>query len=153
MSRKIKKILKWGLLVLVGVFILIQLVPRGLQQNNPAVIAEPDWDSARTRELAQRACFDCHSNETVWPWYSRVAPLSWLIVYDTLEGRRALNFSEWGTPGAGEEAEEGEGFEESGEAIQEGEMPPPLYLLMHPDADLTEAEQRGLIQGLMNSLK
>lgn len=161
MSSKGKKILKWSLGTLVGGLILIQLIPTWLLQKNPAVIAEPTWDSPQTRELAQRACFDCHSNETVWPWYSRIAPVSWLVTFDTIRGRRHLNFSEWGVAGSGE-GEEGEGFEggeggeggeETGELIRSGEMPPGMYIMMHPNAKLTEEEKQLLIQGLEASLK
>ena len=73
-----------GFVVLVVVlFGLIQLVP--VQRTNPPVVAEPPWDSPETRALAVRACFDCHSNETVWPWYAYVAPVSWLVAHDTDE--------------------------------------------------------------------
>jgi hypothetical protein len=64
------------LLILVGGFLLIQLVPYGRAHANPPVVKEPAWDSPTTRALAKRACFDCHSNETVWPWYTNVAPVS-----------------------------------------------------------------------------
>jgi len=68
-------------MVLAGgiVFIAMQLVPYGHAHTNPPVTGEPKWDSPQTRELAKRACFDCHSNETDWPWYSNIAPVSWLI--------------------------------------------------------------------------
>ena len=130
-----------GLLVL---FLLIQLIPYGRNHTNPPVVSEPKWDSPATRALAQRACFDCHSNETVWPWYSNVAPVSWLVYADVAGGRRRLNFSDWNR-----------GFQPSiGEIsgiIQEGEMPPFQYLLMHPNAKLTAAEKQSLIDGLRNS--
>jgi hypothetical protein len=68
---------------------LIQAVPYGRAHSNPPVVSEPAWDSPRARELAVRACFDCHSNETVWPWYSNIAPVSWLIQSDVAgAGRR-----------------------------------------------------------------
>ncbi len=87
-----------GCLVLAAAgFGLLQLVPYGRNHTNPPVAAEPAWASAQTRALAVRACFDCHSNETTWPWYSNVAPVSWLIQRDVDEGRRRLNFSEWNT--------------------------------------------------------
>jgi mono/diheme cytochrome c family protein len=76
--------------VVLGTLGAIQLVPYGRDHINPQVTQESRWDSARTRALAARACFDCHSNETVWPWYSNVAPVSWLIQRDVDEGRRAL---------------------------------------------------------------
>jgi len=101
-------------------FLAIQLVP--VERTNPPVIAEPNWDTPETRVLAQRACFDCHSNETVWPWYSYVAPVSWLVARDTNEGREVLNFSEWGSGGEGREPWE------MLEAVESGYMPPQIYL-------------------------
>jgi hypothetical protein len=79
-------------LVVLGV--LIQFVPYGHDHTNPPVMQEPQWDTMQTRPLAKRACFDCHSNETVWPWYSNIAPASWLIYRDVAEGREHFNFSE-----------------------------------------------------------
>lgn len=150
MSKRTVKLI--GLIIAIPVvgFILIQLIPVWALQTNPAVVAEPKWDSPETRALAKRACFDCHSNETVWPWYSRVAPISWLVTFDTVRGRRELNFSEWGVVRG--EGEGGEGGEEVGEVIERGEMPPSNYLTLHPDAKLTEAEKQQLIQGLQASL-
>ncbi len=141
-----KKTVLWVLIGIVVVGVLIQLVPLSGRGNNPPVVSEPPWDSPATRALAKRACFDCHSNETVWPWYSYVAPVSWLVYNDTMQGRRRLNFSEWTTGsqrGAGEVVGK----------IQEGEMPPFIYLPMHPSAQLTAAEKQQLITGLTNSLK
>jgi hypothetical protein len=139
----LKKILLIGIAVVVGGFLLIQLVPYGRNHTNPPVINEPNWDTPETRVLAERACFDCHSNETIWPWYSNIAPISWLVYHDTMEGREYLNFSEWGK---GFEGEEGE---EMVEEIKEGEMPMPIYLLMHPEARLTPAEKNTLVTGLL----
>jgi mono/diheme cytochrome c family protein len=102
--------------------------------------AEPAWDSPQTRELAQRACFDCHSNETKWPWYSNVAPISWLVQHDVDEGRHEMNFSEWDKPQ--HEAHE------AAEVIEEGEMPMAIYLPLHPEAKLTPEETQQLIKGL-----
>jgi hypothetical protein len=103
------------------------------------VVAEPSWDSAQTRELNIRACYDCHSNETVWPWYSNVAPVSWLVQRDVDEGREELNYSQWNG------AQEGE---ESAATVREGSMPPRSYLLTHHDARLTDAELAALENGL-----
>jgi len=138
---KIIKIL--GLLVLIGLvlFALIQLVPYGRNHSNPPVIQEPAWDSPETRTLAQRACFDCHSNETVWLWYSNIAPISWLVQRDVDEGRERLNFSEWGR---GENEPD-----EIYEVVKEGEMPPRIYLLTHPKARFTSAEREALIAGIL----
>ena len=75
-------------LVLAGL-LLIQLVP--VQRTNPPVVREPNWDSVQTRDLMARACLDCHSNETNWPWYAYVAPVSWLVAHDVQEGRATVN--------------------------------------------------------------
>ena len=142
MKDLVKRIFIVGLLVVVGGFLLIQIVPYGRDHNNPPVSSEPDWDSQQTRELAQRACYDCHSNETVWPWYSNVAPISWLVQHDTEEGRQHLNFSSWDSGGKGREP--GEAIE----TIREGQMPPPVYLIANPEARLTTAEKEALAAGL-----
>ncbi len=147
----------WAKIVvgIVAAFIVIQLIPVWLLQNNPPVVQEPQWDSPQTRALAQRACFDCHSNETQWPIYDRIAPVSWYAVLDTVRGRRHLNFSEWNANGGGFEGE-GEGGRGSGRqiarVIEDGSMPPWQYTLLHPQANLTPAEKQQLIQGLQNTL-
>ncbi len=141
-----KKTLLWILVAVLVVGLLIQLIPLSGRGNNPPVVTEPPWDSPQTRALAVRACFDCHSNETVWPWYSYVAPVSWLVYSDTMRGRERLNFSEWSTTQL-RRADEVAGV------LQEGEMPPAIYLPMHPLAVLTSAEKQQLITGLTNSLK
>src|SRR5918999_81790 len=89
--RKISGVVLGGL-VIGG---LIQLVVYGRTDDDPPVTAEPRWQGSGTRRLAVRACFDCHSNETQWPWYSNLAPASWLLQRDVKSGREELNFSEW----------------------------------------------------------
>ena len=86
---------RYGLPAILGLGLLIQLVPYGRDRENPQVIQEPSWDHAQTRELFFRACKDCHSNQTEWPWYSSVAPASWLVQRDVDEGRSHFNVSEW----------------------------------------------------------
>ena len=138
---KIWKII--GIIVLVGLIIfgLIQLIPYGHNHTNPSVIQEPAWDSPETRALAKRACFDCHSNETTWPWYSNIAPVSWLLQRDVTEGRSRLNFSTWGQ---GEQE-----VDLIPVLVNEGEMPPSTYLPLHPNARLTPAEKEALVKGLV----
>ncbi|HSL69393.1 MAG TPA: heme-binding domain-containing protein [Longimicrobiales bacterium] len=131
-------------LVLVLAFVAIQFVPYGRDHVNPPVGAEPTWDSPGTRALAEQACFDCHSNETEWPAYSRVAPVSWLIQRDVSEGRAVLNFSEWQRPQ--EEATE------AAEKVLEGEMPLGIYRLMHAHARLSAANRERLARGLERTL-
>jgi len=122
------------------------------QANNPLVVQEPPWDSPQTRELAVKACFDCHSNETRWPWFTKLPFGSWLAVTDTIRARKHLNFSEWGVP-ANEADHEGEDHgHDFAEVIQDGSMPPARYTLLHPNAVLTEGEKQELIDGLQNTL-
>ncbi len=138
-----KRLLKWGLIVAVAGFVLMQLIPYGRTHENPPIKNEFAWDSPETKALAQQSCFACHSNETVWPWYSNIAPVSWLVQFDTVEGRESLNFSDWGQGG------EGESGGEMAETIREGEMPPPIYLITNPDAKLSQMEKEQLIRGLL----
>ena len=134
---------RWLLrIVLAGAALLVlaQAVPYGRSHTNPPTLAEPSWDSARTRQLAQDACFDCHSNLTAWPWYTNVAPVSWLVYRDVHDGRAALNFSEWTKPqdGAGDAVE----------TVANGSMPPWFYKPLHPKSRLSSAEKQELMRGL-----
>lgn len=133
-----------SLIALAVVFVVIQVVPYGRDHTNPEVVAEPAWDSQATRDLAVRACYDCHSNETEWRWYTSVAPVSWLTQRDVDEGRQILNFSEWsGSTRRSQEAVE---------TVLEGEMPPIYYLPTHSDARLSDAEKQALADGLRATL-
>jgi cytochrome c551/c552 len=133
--------IRWNRLVWIGVVLVvaIQFVPYGHDRTNPPVVAEPRWDSPATRALAQRACFDCHSHETTWPAYSRVAPISWLVVSDVNEGRDKLNFSAWKPPGEPDVVPK---------EVRGGGMPPWYYTPMHAAARLSEAERTALADGL-----
>src|SRR5689334_20687325 len=131
-------------------FLAIQLIPTWQLQTNPPVVAEPDWDSPQTRALAQRSCYACHSNETVWPLYGRVAPVSWLVTRDVVSGRRHLNFSDWNA--ARDAQKRDKAAEESRKEISRGAMPPSYYIWLHPEAKLTEAEKQDLINGLVATL-
>jgi hypothetical protein len=217
------------LLAIIGVvlvlLIVIQFIP--VNRSNPAVTSQVSWDSQTTADLVQRACMDCHSNETIWPWYSYVAPVSWLVYYDVERGRSQLNFStfeassttqfrgnpfdqrsgdlaytlgqflsggnrqggqagfgdrggfpngQFPTRGAGQQQPgggfatrapgqqppngsfPGGGFGGGGlanqitENLNNNAMPPANYLMMHPEATLTDAEKQQLLQGLLKSL-
>jgi len=120
----------------------IQFIPYGREHTNPPVTGEPKWDSPDTRELFWRACRDCHSNETVWPWYSSVAPVSWLTEVDVSFGRKKLNVSEWGRAG------ENEG-DKAADEVRQGKMPLFFYLPAHPEAKLNDGEKQELIKGLV----
>ena len=129
---------------LLGTLAAIQLIPYGRDHINPPVTAEPIWDSPQTRTLAQKACFDCHSNQTEWPAYASIAPASWLVQRDVDEGRDVLNFSEWTRPM--------EKAKDAAEEVLEGEMPPAAYMLVHAHARLTAADRDRLAQGLARTL-
>ena len=139
-----KRVITIILIGLVAGFLLIQLVPYGRQHTNPPVVQEPNWDSPQTRELAQRACFDCHSNETIWTWYSNVAPVSWLVQRDVNEGRQRLNFSDWGRVRE---------MDDIPRVVQNGQMPMPIFLIMHPEARLTQAEKDAFVSGLQATIR
>jgi hypothetical protein len=134
------RILKWVLLAA----ILIQLVPFGHTHTNPPATKETAWDSPQTSALIHRACYDCHSNETTWPWYSHVAPLSWLLQRDVNGGRSDLNFTEWDRPQ--------KHAKDVAEQVKEGGMPPWYYLPMHTAARLTASEKQFLIDSAEKSL-
>lgn len=132
--------LKLVVFVLVAIALAIQFVPYGHNHTNPPVRREPAWNNPQTRQLAVRACYDCHSNVTVWPWYSNVAPMSWLIQRDVDEGRRELNFSEWD--------HSQEGATDAAQSVQEGKMPPWYYTAIQTKAQLSPTEIQTLIVGL-----
>jgi mono/diheme cytochrome c family protein len=128
-------------LAVVVLFLLIQLLPIGRDHTNPPIQAEPQWDSPKTKALFDRTCADCHSHTTKWPWYSNVAPLSWIISDHVMEGREHFNVSAWGL----QKHNEGE---EAAEELEEGEMPVFGYTITHPEARLSREEKALLIQGL-----
>ena len=125
-----------GLLATVGLALAIQLVPYGRDHGAPAG-ASPALGDARAEQLFRDACADCHSNETVWPWYSNVAPMSWLVQRDVDEGRE-----EWNVADADVEWDEG------AEETEEGAMPPRQYTILHSGARLSSEERAHLAAAL-----
>ena len=97
----------------------------------------------------KRACYDCHSNETRWPRYSRVAPLSWFVVYDVTLGRKEVNFSQWGSYYPATRRRK---LEWMARALHKEKMPPWYYRLLHPGARLTEADRAALEQWIQSAL-
>jgi len=136
----IGKIAKWSLIGLVVLFAVIQAVPYGRAHKNPAVTQEAPWQNADAKAIAQKACYDCHSNRAKWRWYTYVAPFSWLSESDVNSGRKVLNFSQWDKfkGSAGEAIDQ----------VQSGEMPPWFYWIVHWNARLSGAEKATLVQGL-----
>jgi hypothetical protein len=133
-----KAVRKRLLLYLLGGLVVIQFVP--LERANPPVEGEVDAPDVVLSTL-RSSCYDCHSNETRWPWYSRVAPVSWWIARHVREGRQRLNFSTW----AGMSGEDqGRAKEDIWEAVERGSMPLSDYLRMHPEAVLTDPQMEAV---------
>ncbi len=144
-SRRSMRFVLYGVGIVIIGFVLIQLVRFIVPEfnpDNPPVTNTVKWDSPKTEQLWKQACADCHSNETVYPWYSYVAPVGWLVTHDVHEGRQNLNIS------VSNRVE----LDEIREMISEGEMPPKVYLPMHPEANLSDADKQALIDGLSASL-
>ena len=141
MNRLLRTGLLYGLLLVLGSALILQVLALVFViGRNPPAPPIP-WDSPETERLARRACMDCHSYETHWPWYSYVPPVSLLVVRDVIAGRDELNFS---AP-QGLSSHE---LQEAVETILEGEMPPPLYTWLRPEARLSPEEQQRLVEGL-----
>lgn len=123
----------------VAVLVLMQLYRP--EKTNPPVTGEVDAP-AEVKSLLRRACYDCHSHETKWPWYSNVAPVSWVVAHHVDEGRRELNFSTWASYEPKKRAHK---LEEAEELVQSGEMPMKGYVALHAEAKLTDAEMQTLL--------
>lgn len=143
MTTRVRNIVLVVVGVLVLAFIVLQLIPptslsADFARENPPVRTTTQWDSPQTETLMRNACMDCHSNETNWPWYAQIAPISWLVAHDVNEGRAAMNIS------TGREVEGGEMVDE----IEEGAMPVSAYLALHSEANLSAADKEALIAGI-----
>lgn len=145
MNRR-RKIVVGLVVAAVAVFAIFQVFPIGnfapdmRFPGNPPVDAQFTWDSPQTEQLVRSACYDCHSNETRYPWYGNIAPVSWLVYHDINEGRENLNFSTW----TAREIE----VDNLIDQIETGNMPKSIYLPMHPEANLTAEQKAQLIAGL-----
>ncbi len=124
-----------GLVLILILLFGIQLIP--VTMSNPP-IEEEIVVSPEVKAILKRACYDCHSHETIWPGYSQVAPVSWLLAWDVREGREELNFSTWNRYG---ENKRNKLIKEIWEELEEGEMPPWFYLPLHPEAQLSDQDR------------
>lgn len=129
-----------GLGVLLGAFVVMQLVPYGWTKSNPPVTRDAPWPDPEAEAIARESCYSCHSNETDWPLYSYVAPMSWLVRSDVDAGRDELNFSEW-------DDDDGEA-DDAVDEVLDGNMPPDRYTRIHRGASLTDAEREVLVAAL-----
>ena len=137
-----KKKLKWIALVLVAGFALLQLTNPA--RTNPPVVRDLSTASPpppQINTLLHNACYDCHSYETKWPLYSRLAPSSWLVVRDVNEGREHLNFSDWPQ----DPARVATKLNHISDQLDDDEMPPKKYTLLHPEARLTETQRKAIM--------
>jgi hypothetical protein len=133
-----KRILVRVAIVLLALFVAIQLWP--VDRTNPPV-KSPLVAPEPIQSMLRRSCYDCHSNESRWPWYAYVAPVSWLVTDDVKEGRKELNLSEWGEYSAAKRLSKAESMAEE---VEEGKMPLPKYLRMHHDARLSPEDVKAL---------
>ena len=140
-----EKKLKWTLIVAAAGFGLIQLA--NPDRTNPPVVAGHDLLAVRpppppVAAILRTSCMDCHSYETVWPWYSHVAPMAWLVAHDVSEGRQKLNFSDWPVT---DPARASRKFGNISDVVDSGEMPPKKYTIIHRDAVLSEAQRKTIV--------
>ncbi|MGH9210403.1 MAG: heme-binding domain-containing protein [Acidimicrobiales bacterium] len=122
------------------VLVAMQFVPYGWHHPNPPVVQDASWPDDASASIARDSCYDCHSNETNWPIYSYIAPMSWLTRRDVEDGRDELNFSRWDED-AGE-------ADDAIDSILEDSMPPGRYTLVHRGASLSDDEVDRLVAAL-----
>lgn len=140
-----KRIVRWAIGILLVAFLVIQFIP--VDRTNPPVGADVPT-SPEVKAVLRRACYDCHSNETVWTWYTYIAPASWLVAKDIQEGREHLNFSTWNNYDTKKQVKL---MRESWEEIEEGEMPLWFYTPMHRDAQLSTVDKNLLRKWALGS--
>lgn len=137
-----KKVIKIVLIVIIALFVLIQLYrPERFTTSDitPDHITKLMNVPPNIESILKRSCFDCHSNHTVWPWYSNIAPVSWLLSYDVNRGRKMMNFSEWGKLSVSKRENK---LAKICDKITDNEMPLPKYLILHPDAILSDSDKK-----------
>lgn len=135
-----KKALKISLFVLLAVAIIIQFIGNELPENSNDLskdLALSENAPEEVKAILSKACYDCHSNQTTYPWYSYVAPVSWLVIKDVKEGREELNFSEWSEQSKRRKVKI---LTEMAEEIEDKKMPLPIYTVTHRDAKLSDDE-------------
>ena len=139
--RRFRRLLAIVALGLLAILLVIQLVPYGRDHADPKPTKQVELATATQRELFRSACQDCHSYDTEWLWYTKIAPVSWLVQSDVDGGRKRLNLSTWDQP----QPEVSEVVDQ----ILGGEMPPVQYWVSpyHWDAKLSDKEKRQLIAG------
>lgn len=138
------KIFQLSIIILFGVFVIIQFIP----VDRPEYI-ETTYNFSKAEKIPDdisillvNACFDCHSNQVRYPWYSFVAPVSWLVAKDVRKGKKHLNFSVWGTLSKKEQLKV---LDKIADEVKEGEMPMKIYPYLHPEARLSDADRQKIV--------
>ena len=144
--KKVAKGLKIIILSLAAVFLLAQLIR--IDKSNPPV--RSDLASGSAKPVLHRACYNCHSNETIWPWYSSVAPTSWLVGSDVRGARSHLNFSEWGTYDSGTRSHK---LRAIAEEVKGGDMPPWYYSFVHRDSRLSASDRNQILAWVEETIR
>ena len=137
-----KRRILWFLFV--GVLVLIQLYPvqrPEVDSNNPGDLMKNVDVPSNISTILKSTCYDCHSNETIYPWYSNIAPVKWLVYSDINNAREELNFSEWKSLTKMDKAEI---LDDISTAVLEEEMPLKIYPLMHAEAKLSKADRESI---------
>lgn len=142
------KFLRILFILLIAAFVVLQFI--GIEKTNPEFDSSGDFivmenPPADIAQVLRSACYDCHSNQTVWPWYSNIAPISWMLEEHVVDGRDNLNLNYWSEFDVEDRAYV---IEEMIEEIEEGEMPIPGYLITHSDAKLSETQKEKLFTWL-----
>jgi hypothetical protein len=135
-----KKPIKFSLVLILAIMIIIQFIGNKLPDNSNDLskdFALTENAPEEVKAILSKACYDCHSNQTIYPWYSYVAPVSWLVIKDVKEGRAELNFSEWSDQSKRRKIKI---LNEMAEEIEDKKMPLPVYTITHRDAKLSDAE-------------
>ena len=135
-----KKVLKYTAAGLLAIFIIIQFVPANLPENSTDLssdIINTEIIPDDVKLILKKACYDCHSSQTVYPWYSKVAPVSWLVAKDTREGREELNLSQWSEMSKRKKIKT---LSDMAEEVEKKNMPLKIYTVIHKDAILSDEE-------------
>ncbi|XOV92344.1 MAG: heme-binding domain-containing protein [Bacteroidota bacterium] len=141
MNKKVK----YALLGIIALLIIIQFFTGEkptVTSDNPGDIHQVLSINTEVSKILKEACYDCHSNETIYPWYASVAPVSWLVIHDVNEGRRELNFSTWAEYPVKRKNHK---LDEVIELVEEGEMPMPIYTITHSEAKLSQEDIKLLV--------
>jgi cytochrome c551/c552 len=142
-----KKVLKIIAVILIIGLIAIQFINRPdkttISEVSPDDITKKAAVPADVQVILKRSCYDCHSSQTVWPWYSNIAPVSWLVADDVVKGRQKMNFNMWGRLSASKQEKK---FSDIIDVISDASMPLPKYLIIHKDAALSESDKQVLLK-------